>query len=114
MADKAFLEASFPSLCQNVVPVEKYSHLEPIAIPPNVHVFTKNSPQAIDDAVRSIMDSLPQDGIGSIYVGFDAEWNVTMSERGFVTGRGPTAIIQIAHEDVIYIFQVNFPHSLHY
>jgi hypothetical protein len=43
MADKAFLEASFPSLRQNVVPVEKYSHLEPIAIP-NIHVLIKNSP----------------------------------------------------------------------
>ncbi len=106
MADKAFLEASFPSLRQNVVPVEKYSHLEPIAIPPNIHVLIKNSPQSIDDAVRSIMDSLPQDGMGSIYVGFDTEWNVNVSEHGFVTGRGQTAIIQIAHEDVIYIFQV--------
>ena len=54
------------------------------------------------------MATLPQDGTGSIYVGFDTEWNVNVSERGFINGRGQTAIIQVAHEDVVYIFQVYF------
>jgi len=111
MADKAFLEASFPSLRENVVPVEKYSNLEPISRPPNVAVYVKNSSVAIDDAIRSIMDSLPEDGAGTIYVGFDTEWNVNVSERGFITGRGQTGIIQIAHENVVYIFQVYTPLS---
>jgi hypothetical protein len=48
------------------------------------------------------MDALPPDGSGSIYVGFDTEWNVNVSDHGFITSRGQTAIIQIAHQDVIY------------
>jgi hypothetical protein len=107
MADKAFLEESFPSLRQDVVPVEKYSHLERISVPSNIQIFVKNSVLSIDDAVRTIMDSLPTDGTGIIYVGFDSEWNVNVSDHGFITGRGQTGIIQVAYKDVIYIFQVS-------
>lgn len=106
IADKKFLETSFPSLCQDVVAIEKYAHLDRLTIPSDVYVLVKNNAQAIEDAVRTIMDSLSQDGNDSVYVGFDSEWNVNVSQQGFVTGRGQTAIIQIAYKDVIYILQV--------
>ena len=106
MADKAFLESSFPSLRQGVVPVEKYLHLDPLLVPSHIHVLVRNTTSSIDDAVRTIMAYLVPDEIETIYIGFDAEWNVNVSDRGFVTGRGQTAIIQIAHENVVYILQV--------
>jgi hypothetical protein len=106
IADKAFLESSFPSLRQNVIPVEKYSHLEPITIPSDIHVLVRNSVSSIDDAVRTIVEHILPEDDNSICVGFDTEWNVNVSERGFVMGRGQTAVIQMAHEKVVYIFQV--------
>jgi len=33
MSDKQFLEDCFPSLCQDVTPVEKYGHLDELVIP---------------------------------------------------------------------------------
>ena len=59
MSDKPFLEESFSSLRANVVPIEKYSHLHPLVIPADVQIFVKQTSSAIDDAIRTILDSLP-------------------------------------------------------
>jgi hypothetical protein len=108
MADKEFLEKCFPSLRKDLVPIEKHSHLAPLDIPNDFQVMVKKSVTAIDDAMRRILDLLPDnDASGQIIVGLDAEWNVEMSDRGYVTGRGQTAILQIAHGKNIYLLQVN-------
>ncbi|KAF8075254.1 hypothetical protein FPV67DRAFT_1728203, partial [Lyophyllum atratum] len=109
MADKEFLEKCFPSLRHDVVPVEKHAKLDPLTIPPNVQVTVKNSVLAIDDAMRTILDLLPDDDSSPsnpIVIGLDAEWNVETSERGYVTGRGQTAILQVAHGSNIFILQI--------
>ncbi len=36
MSDKSFLKASFPSLCADVVPVEKYGELKAYVLPSDV------------------------------------------------------------------------------
>src|SRR5277367_4315162 len=51
MADKQFLEVSFPSLRGDVVPVEKYAHLDPLVIPTNIVVSMKDTSSAIDDTI---------------------------------------------------------------
>jgi hypothetical protein len=107
-SDKGCLESSFPSLLCDVVPVEKYDFLELLTIPSNIIVGVKDTAEAIDNAVRTILDSLAADGSGSIAVGFDSEWNVEMSPDGQVTKRGHTAIIQIAHGNCIFVLQVYF------
>ncbi|EKM78169.1 hypothetical protein AGABI1DRAFT_101427 [Agaricus bisporus var. burnettii JB137-S8] len=43
MADKQFLEKSFPSLRKDVIPVEKYSRLDPFIIPSNVQILIKDT-----------------------------------------------------------------------
>lgn len=108
VSDKPFLERCFPSLRQDVVPIQKYGNLEPFQIPPppTVKILLKDTSQSIDDAARWILNDVPQDS-GSIFVGFDTEWNVDLSSRGYVTSRGKTAIIQIAYQNRIYIFQVS-------
>jgi hypothetical protein len=108
MADKQFLEGAFPSLCENVIPVEKYAHLKPFVIPPQIQIQVKTTPSTIDDDMRKILDALPLDGsAGQIVVGFDSEWNVEASSYGGVVSRGKTAVIQIAYENTIYILQVS-------
>jgi hypothetical protein len=52
------------------------------------------------------------DETSQLVVGFDAEWNVDLTQQG---ASRPTAIIQIAYEKWIYIFQVwlsTFCHSI--
>jgi hypothetical protein len=105
IADKNFLEECFPSLRQGVTPVEKHGHLEELVIPPDITILMKNNPNAINDAMRTILDDVPQDE-GSIVVGFDSEWNVDVSAQGKVTRHGRTAVIQIAYKNRIYILQV--------
>lgn len=105
MSDKKFLEDCFPSLREGVTPVEKYGHLEELFVPSEVPILIKNTSEAINDAMRTILDDIPDDE-GSIVVGFDSEWNVEVSPQGKVTRRGRTAIIQIAYKDHIYILQV--------
>jgi len=105
-ADKPFLEASFPSLKEAVVPVEKYAHLEPIVLPADVVLTVRDTSSGIEDAVRTIMDDLASDGTGTLVVGFDSEWNVNVSPSGRIIGRGQTAVIQIAYKNCVFIFKV--------
>ncbi|KAF8056942.1 hypothetical protein FPV67DRAFT_1637573 [Lyophyllum atratum] len=120
MSDKQFLEESFPSLLEDVVPTEKYAHLEPISLPVDTRVFVKQASSTIDDAIRTILDSLPQNGGNTpIAVGFDSEWNVDVSAHGYVRSRGETAVIQIAHGNSVLVLQVGqfladrkLPHQL--
>lgn len=106
MADKGFLEQCWPSLRESVTPVEKYGHLEEVVIPSNISIFVKNDNTSINNAMRTILDDVPQDE-GCIVVGFDSEWNVEVSPQGRVTRRGTTAVIQIAYKERIYILQVS-------
>lgn len=105
-ADKQFLEQTFPSLRIDVTPIEKYAHLPPFEIPSNVLVQVKNTVSAINDDARKIFDSLSSDGASQIIIGFDTEWNVEGLVHGGIVSRGATAVIQIAHKDTVYIFQV--------
>ncbi len=114
MADKQFLEAAFPSLRTDVVPVEKYAHLEPLLLPDDVNVFVCDTVPAIDQAIATIFDdAVLEDAAGrdatEIVVGLDTEWNVDLLARSQRTGgrsRSRTAIIQIAYEKRVYIMRV--------
>jgi hypothetical protein len=112
MIDKDFLEKIFPSLRADLVPVEKFGHLEPLEIPSHFTVMVKKTVIAIEDVMRTSLDLLPDnDSNGTaptLVVGLDAEWNVEVSDRGYVTGRGQTAILQLALGTTIYILQVRF------
>ncbi|KAG9223671.1 hypothetical protein CCMSSC00406_0008554 [Pleurotus cornucopiae] len=105
MADKDFLERCFPSLRSDTVPVEKYGHLPTLNIPEEVQIIPCKNRTSIDNAMRTIIDSLPSNfddsPLSSIVIGLDSEWNVEISDRGYVTGRGQTAILQIAFDKSI-------------
>ncbi|KAJ7890219.1 ribonuclease H-like domain-containing protein [Mycena leptocephala] len=109
MADKEFLERCFPSLRNGVVPVEKYAHLPALEISPNVGVCVIKSRSEIDTAMRTILQDVPDDSDNDprkIIIFLDSEWNVEISDRGYLTGRGQTAILQIGYKNMIYIIQV--------
>ncbi|KIM48835.1 hypothetical protein M413DRAFT_59520 [Hebeloma cylindrosporum] len=105
MLDKKFLEDCFPSLRENVIPVEKYGHLEELKVPPEISIFIKNTRDTINDAMRTILDDVPQDD-GVIVIGLGSEWNVKVNSQGKVLRKGRTAVVQIAYENRIYILQV--------
>jgi len=106
MSDKQFLEDCFPSLRRNIIPVEKYGHLDELVIPESeVMILVKNNMHSINDAMRTILNDVPEDE-GSIVIGFDSEWNVEVSPQGKVIWRGTTAIIQVAYMNRIYVLQV--------
>ena len=108
MADKDFLETCFPSLWENIVPVEKYSDLEPLIIPSDVQISILKSTDEINAAMQSILQLLPDnDTKGVVVAALDSEWNVEVSEHGFVTGQGQTAVLQVAVGKHIYIIQVS-------
>ncbi|KAF7762010.1 hypothetical protein Agabi119p4_10002 [Agaricus bisporus var. burnettii] len=106
MADKQFLENSFPSLRNDVIPIEEYSHLQPLVIPSEIRIMPMDTVQSINHAISTILDDVPVD-TGEIAVGFDSEWNVELSPQGFVRCAGKTAVIQIAYKSRIYILQVS-------
>jgi hypothetical protein len=95
--DKQFLEESFESLGQDVVPVEKYSHLEAVEIPQDIQVIPKNSAASIADVAR-------------IIIRFDSERNVTFhlapSDKGKGKEQTDTAVVTIGHNKHIYILQI--------
>jgi hypothetical protein len=104
--DRQFLENVFASLCEEVVPVEKYAHLEPFDIPSAVEILPKDTIASINDALSTILDDVPQDD-GYIVIGFDSEWNVELSPQGYVRNGGKTAVIQIAYQNRVYVLQVS-------
>jgi hypothetical protein len=108
--DKQFLEESFESLRQDVVPVEKYSHLEPLEIPSDIQVVLKNGATAIADVARIIVDSLPDDDNATITIGFDSERNVSFhlapSDKGKQKEQAGTAVVTLGHHKHIYILQI--------
>ncbi|KXN85183.1 hypothetical protein AN958_11606 [Leucoagaricus sp. SymC.cos] len=106
MNDKQLLESVFPSLRNNVVPLEKHAHLTPFELPEDVQVFVKDTTHSIDDAALTILNDVPTDG-GEIVVGFDTEWNVELTPQGFVRTSGKTAILQIAYKKRVYILQIS-------
>ena len=106
MSDKSLLETAFPSLREGVAPVEKYSNLEPFALPEDVQVDVRDNESAINAALSTIINDLPTEASApDLVIGFDAEWNVGVSDSGVFT-RGEIAIIQIAYEKRVYILQV--------
>ncbi|RXW13073.1 hypothetical protein EST38_g12781 [Candolleomyces aberdarensis] len=105
--DKNLLEGVFSSsLRQDVIGIEEYAHLEELQIPANTSIMVKNTASAINLACQIIMDDLPQDGNLKLVVGFDSEWNVNFSAGDRICHRGPTAVVQLAYKNRIFIFQV--------
>lgn len=106
MLDKLFLETVFPSLREGVCPIEKYSQLEEYILPDSITITTHDTVAAINSILLPILDAIPdEDSDGYLVVGFDAEWNVSISDHGAME-RGDVAIVQIAFEDNVYILQV--------
>ena len=112
MSDKLFLERCVPSLRNDVVPIDKYGNLEAFEFPqsPEVEILLKDTVLSINDTIRLILDDVPQDD-GYLDIGFDSEWNVDVSSHGTIQGRGMTAVIQIAYQNRIYVFQVSSIHN---
>ncbi|KAF8908060.1 hypothetical protein CPB85DRAFT_1523598 [Mucidula mucida] len=105
ISDKAMLEGIFKSLLESVTAVEKHSDLPVFSIDAEVTTSVLDSVPAIDNTIHAIMDDVPDDG-GYIVVGFDSEWNVETGPGGRVTGRGSTAVVQIAYDNHIYILLI--------
>ncbi|KAJ7715670.1 hypothetical protein B0H16DRAFT_1477191 [Mycena metata] len=77
MIDKDFLERCFPSLRDGVVPVEKYSHLPTLEIPPDVSICVIKSVNEINTAMRTIIQDIPDNSNQQrIVIFLDSEWNV--------------------------------------
>ncbi|CAK5266047.1 unnamed protein product [Mycena citricolor] len=108
MADKEFLERCFPSLREDVITVEKYSELPHLELLSCDKIFVMSGHDEINEAMRAILHELPDDSsLGDSLVLFvDSEWNVEMSSRGYITGRGSTAVLQLGFKDRIYILQI--------
>ncbi|KIK50165.1 hypothetical protein GYMLUDRAFT_253216 [Collybiopsis luxurians FD-317 M1] len=84
MADKEFLENAFPSLREDLVPIEKYSNLDPLIIPEGE--VTVSSPlrtaSDIDSRMQAVIQLLPDDDSDTqVVVSFDAEYNVEVSSQ---------------------------------
>ncbi|KAF7293600.1 3'-5' exonuclease domain-containing protein [Mycena indigotica] len=105
MVDKAMLERIFPSLLENVVPVDKYAHLPLLETPDFVRNPTVLDDEAmINNAMRAILDDVPAGR--ELVIGFDSEWNVDMTQYGRFGGRSPPAVLQIAYQNSVFILKV--------
>lgn len=111
VADAPFLQSIFPSLSEDVHPVDPYSHLPLLAFPhEEVDIVIASTAKDCDDVIRALMfdgkegDHLPADF--RLVVALDFEWNVDMSGPRGSASAGKTAVMQIAYEKQVYILQV--------
>ncbi|KAG6808759.1 hypothetical protein H0H92_002998 [Tricholoma furcatifolium] len=117
MSDKGMLESIFSSLLEDVVAVEKHSHLPLFALPSSIVPQVLHSVSEINNTMRSILDDISPSG--PIVVGFDSEWNVDVGSSGRIVGHDPPSVIQIAYKTQVYILQISemlasrqLPHEL--
>ena len=104
LADKNFLESVFPSLLEDVVPVEKYASLEVFKLPSMVQVVTHDTATGINGACAAILSDLDAaTGDTPLIVGLDAEWNYSTGKHGT---QQPISVVQIACRNRVDIFQV--------
>jgi hypothetical protein len=103
-ADKQFLESTFESLTEDVVPVERYPTLKPFSLPDGVRISIHSTKSSMEGACARITDDLdPMDESIYLKLALDGEYNVRMVHGG---GPEPTSIIQIAYKNWIDNFQV--------
>ena len=108
MADKSFLEAAFPSLRENIKPVEKYGHLTPFVLPSNIDIITRSDEGSINGILSEIIQAVPEDASEpDIVVGFDCEWNFMLGDHGRLESRGKVALVQLAFKTKVFILQVS-------
>lgn len=104
-ADKAFLERAFPSLLFDVVPVDRYQDLPPLTLDGFEVKVASNTTEINRLCLGILADPSPE-----VVVGFDMKWPVYLNNgvdmRGGVIA-GKTALVQIAHEHTVYLFQVS-------
>ncbi|KIK65879.1 hypothetical protein GYMLUDRAFT_257821 [Collybiopsis luxurians FD-317 M1] len=93
MADKGMLEECFPSLLEDITPVEKHSNLPLLSVPVDIiHVLSMT--EEIDNALRALMERLaPSDSY--LAVRFDTEWNVDIGEQ--------LALQKLPHQLVMFL-----------
>ncbi|KAJ7587518.1 hypothetical protein C8J56DRAFT_786255 [Mycena floridula] len=92
--DKRMLEESFPSLRENVTPVTASNNLPPATI--TVPITVLSTITQMQDAILSLVECIPEEENGRLIIGLDLEWN--------------TAILQIAYDDHVWIFQLGRLH----
>jgi len=74
LSDKSFLESSFPSLRENVVPVDKYGNLDPFLLPADIQICVRSEALAINVAMSTIIEKVPlEESEPDLIVGFDCE-----------------------------------------
>lgn len=107
MLDRNLLKSAFPSLCEGVTPVEKYSNLPSFSILEHVSINVYQTRSAIDAALSCVVDDIPSDdSMPDLVIGLDMEWNVETTNFGTFI-RGEIAVLQIAYAGNIYILQVH-------
>ena len=113
LADKGFLEKCFPSLLKDVQPVDKFSKLPLFTMPSEVTIHVKSTATQIQTALATIQEQLihlPAEK--QIVVGLDLEWNVDMTPGH--AKQGKTAVISLAHDNHVYVFQIARLHGNHF
>ena len=108
LADKPMLERHFPSLKEGVRPVNTHGDLPLLQLPFGcVPKLCRTSTQ-INSVILSLVDLLSNDDGESLVVGLDTEWDVDLnSRREGVPDRRRTAIMQLAYNNNVWIFQVS-------
>jgi hypothetical protein len=106
MSNKSFLKSSFPSLCADVKPIDKYSHLELFFLPADVKVCVYNDEHSINAALSMIINDVPEEESDpELTLGYDSEWNFIIADNR-QHEHGEITIIQIAYQKQVYILQV--------
>jgi hypothetical protein len=106
MADKNMLEKHFPSLTKGVTPITEHGDLPLFEIPSHVSITCHRSVTEIQDAMRTIIDQAPEGE--ELIVALDSEWDVdTTARRHHIPDPQTTAVLQLAHGNNIWIFQVS-------
>ncbi len=108
-ADKNFLETAFPSLQDGVRPITKHGNLETLELPSHVQVHIQKSTTQIESTILLLIDLMPDEEDSVLVVGLDSEWSVDLDAQCLGhNDRHQTAIVQLAYDNKVWIFQVGY------
>jgi len=107
LSDRPMLEHHFPSLKEGVQPISTYDDFPVLHLPSDIMPKICSTTTQINDAILSIIDNFSTFDSDTMVVGLDTEWDVDiMARREGIPDRRKTAIMQLAYDNDVWIFQL--------
>ncbi|PPQ71065.1 hypothetical protein CVT26_011467, partial [Gymnopilus dilepis] len=110
--DSSMLRAAFPSLFESLTPMAAAYGLKSIDLPDSVNISWLGTAELAENMVSTIMSGLEDSADSHIWVGFDAEWNISRQVGVSIIQLAPSSMPLDIFVIPVHKFRDRLPPSL--